>query len=354
MGLAKQVAEKTGQKTNPRAVAEQIKAKLDLGDMAAGNQHRRAGIYQCEARRRHGLPGSSSNSLPIRGLASTEPTVRRRVVVDYSGPNIAKQMHVGHLRSTIIGDAISRLLASKATTSSAKTTSATGAPSSAGWCWPCGMPRWRSTLAKWSCFKSWPPNCGSRATRDQAVHQVAELHRKYIKEDPDGTKVFEPYLRHVTLDLSQLEQLYTFVSTLTEQPAAAQERVPHPVHGNRKLEELPRLVTTFIQNPVRPAKQAGDDGLGTSPADHARNLQRDLSAARRTTCQAGLQSEPIVRGESFYNDRLGGRRFGTARRRPSRRDPRERWSFRFPALRPLCSSRNPMAAICMERPTWPP
>ena len=35
MGLAKQVAEKTGAKTNPRAVAEQIKSKLDLGEMAS-------------------------------------------------------------------------------------------------------------------------------------------------------------------------------------------------------------------------------------------------------------------------------------------------------------------------------
>src|SRR5687767_6536638 len=35
MGLAKQVAERTGQKANPRAVAEQIKAKLDLGQMAS-------------------------------------------------------------------------------------------------------------------------------------------------------------------------------------------------------------------------------------------------------------------------------------------------------------------------------
>ncbi|EDV99853.1 probable arginine--tRNA ligase, cytoplasmic [Drosophila grimshawi] len=35
---------------------------------------------------------------------------RKRVLVDFSSPNIAKQMHVGHLRSTIIGESISRLL----------------------------------------------------------------------------------------------------------------------------------------------------------------------------------------------------------------------------------------------------
>jgi arginyl-tRNA synthetase len=41
------------------------------------------------------------------GVPVTES--RERVVVDYSGPNVAKEMHVGHLRATIIGDAIVRL-----------------------------------------------------------------------------------------------------------------------------------------------------------------------------------------------------------------------------------------------------
>jgi arginyl-tRNA synthetase len=48
---------------------------------------------------------------PIDRLGIEPAAEPQTVVVDYSGPNVAKQMHVGHLRSTIIGDVIARVLA---------------------------------------------------------------------------------------------------------------------------------------------------------------------------------------------------------------------------------------------------
>ena len=46
----------------------------------------------------------------IRGVRPPPVQKKLRVVVDLSSPNIAKEMHVGHLRSTIIGETICRLM----------------------------------------------------------------------------------------------------------------------------------------------------------------------------------------------------------------------------------------------------
>jgi arginyl-tRNA synthetase len=47
---------------------------------------------------------------PVSVAVDEETKTQTKVVVDFSSPNIAKDMHVGHLRSTIQGDSISRVL----------------------------------------------------------------------------------------------------------------------------------------------------------------------------------------------------------------------------------------------------
>ena len=103
MGLAKTAG------LNPRAIAEKIKAKLNLGPIAQEVSIAGPGFINVRLAPTW-LAAQLGEAVADPRLGIDPVQSPETVVVDYSGPNVAKEMHVGHLRSTIIGDSISRVL----------------------------------------------------------------------------------------------------------------------------------------------------------------------------------------------------------------------------------------------------
>jgi arginyl-tRNA synthetase len=93
----------------PREVAGDLVSHLDVSDLSADPEVSGPGFINFTLRD-DWIAAQASQVLedPRLGL---EPVARpQTVVVEYSSPNIAKEMHVGHLRTTIVGDAIARVL----------------------------------------------------------------------------------------------------------------------------------------------------------------------------------------------------------------------------------------------------
>jgi arginyl-tRNA synthetase len=118
MSLAK------SRKINPRQLATDVLAKLDVSDWCEKVEIAGAGFLnfrlkpsmlaqtlEAAARGEHLFFEQVGRAARPRGQADRQisPTVRT-VVIDFSSPNVAKPMHVGHIRSTILGDSLARAL----------------------------------------------------------------------------------------------------------------------------------------------------------------------------------------------------------------------------------------------------
>uniref|UniRef100_A0A8B9HCW2 Arginine--tRNA ligase, cytoplasmic n=1 Tax=Astyanax mexicanus TaxID=7994 RepID=A0A8B9HCW2_ASTMX len=106
MAMAQMMKSK-GQKVNPREIAEKIVQNIPDNELIEKTDIAGPGFINVHLKKT--FVSKLLTNMLMNGVQPPTLDKKKRVIVDFSSPNIAKEMHVGHLRSTIIGDSMCRL-----------------------------------------------------------------------------------------------------------------------------------------------------------------------------------------------------------------------------------------------------
>lgn len=234
------------------------------------------------------------------GIA-TVPTGRRQtIVVDYSSPNVAKPMHVGHLRSTIIGDCLVRVL-------SFAGHEVTRQNHIGDWGTQFGM----IILALWHLFalrrRGESTETFVRRTtelsnplqRAATLAQIAAEHQAELDRDVDGREFYE-FLRAQRFQYDELLPAYQYVNAVESAAEGSDLRIVDPRNGQA-------VPLASVSNHVVAMLQRGSDADEQELFAWRTAVQSSLRRCTEIYERLGvLLRDSDVRGESFYHDLLPG------------------------------------------------
>jgi len=303
MALAKRLKKK------PREVAEAVLARLDVSDLAEPPEIAGPGFINIRLRREW-VSRELGRANPDERLGVPHAEQPETVVVDYSAPNLAKEMHVGHLRSTIIGDALAQML------------------DLAGhrvirqnhfgdWGTQFGtviLGMWHMCMAE---KPGHPSLCellkqlaevsalDSVETRKEALNHICNVHQEDLDDDPDGEKHFDKWLRrHETaedLTLPDIEEGYRFVTKVEDLAQDTGLTITH----NRA--DRPRDVRPLSKVSGRTTSMMQKGGPKNEQEFRAWRLSLAISLRHCNQVYAHLGvllEDADIHGESAYNDDL--------------------------------------------------
>ena len=308
MALAKKI------KTNPRKLAEEVVKKLDVSDICQPPEVAGPGFINLWLKPVFVADGLLEINADIENHLGIEKTAQTQtIVVDFSCPNIAKPMHVGHLRSTIIGDCICRVL--ELLGHDVIRQNHIG-----DW----GTQFGRVILGLWHlCMadKHGDPHyylseleelktyTEDKKSLELVCHRIRNRHEKDWREDyedepGDGEKYFHPFLKKLDrYDPNEIWQkflvVYQYVNTLEESATDMGLTIPTRNGQIKSYELLSRHVTAMLQR-------------GDEDDEQELNAWRFVRKLTLEYCNGiyerlGVTLTPDdVRGESEYKDELPG------------------------------------------------
>jgi arginyl-tRNA synthetase len=293
-------------KGKPRDIAQQIISAVDLDDVAEPLEIAGPGFINIRLRPEFvatflseipAPPADTPGAAPAPDADRLGiPTIEQpqKVIIDYSSPNIAKQMHVGHLRSTIIGDVFARVLGFLGH-------DVVRQNHVGDWGTAMGM----VILGLW-----YIKACTLRG--ETIEHVTSRLKALLAAKDETAEArraLIEPICAQWSADLredippglevgiEQLERGYQFVQALTTVSRGLSCQVTMPNGSSDDIAELPRKVTAMLQRGGKPNKHERQEWneACTISLEYCQRLYERLGVL--------LRNEDVC-GESFYDARL--------------------------------------------------